>query len=132
VLTQDLHQSSSFQLYSKTELSDIAFSTLAKLSLSHEHFLKLILFHLFTFTSGSLRHFQSHPPTILPPHHIPPPLSRWEPLRYFLTLALAVSAKLGTSSPTEARQCSLARRTYPTGKTFGDSLGSGSSCLGPT
>jgi hypothetical protein len=48
---------------------------------------------------------------------MPPPLLLWVgggPPVYSPTLAHQVSVRLGASSPTEARQGSPARRTYPT------------------
>lgn len=56
----------------------------------------------------------SPPTTILPP--FPSLLSMWAPCGYPDTLVLQVSARLGTSSPIEARQISLAKRTYATYK----------------
>jgi hypothetical protein len=55
-------------------------------------------------------------------HHIqqsfpPPPLLLWEDggsLRYLANPSFQISAKLGASSSTEARQGSQARITYPT------------------
>jgi hypothetical protein len=48
----------------------------------------------------------AHPPS-------PPSLRRWAPLPLIFPLpALQVSTSLGTSSPTEASQCSLARRKF--------------------
>ena len=49
------------------------------------------------------------------------PLRKWRPLWvYPPPLAHKVSVGLGASSPTEARQSSPARRTYPTGNSFWD------------
>lgn len=48
-------------------------------------------------------------PQSFPPSPSPSPLGRCSPLP-----KLQVSARLGTSSPTEVRQSSSAKRTYPT------------------
>ena len=76
--------------------------------------LSKFLFFFFSFTL----HPHSLPPSShLLPHTFPylpsPSLSGWELPGYPSTLALQVCARLGTSSPNEARQGSSARRTYP-------------------
>jgi hypothetical protein len=55
----------------------------------------------------------SHYPFPIPHPPLPSPLSRWGLPGYPLTLAHLDSVRLSTSSPTEARQGSSARRTYP-------------------
>ena len=67
------------------------------------------------FTSCSLPTLPSHPfPQFLLPSPFPSPSRGWEPPGYLSILAHQVSTGLDTSSFTEARQGSPARRTYPT------------------
>jgi hypothetical protein len=77
-------------------------------------YLEIFLFYLFlTYSFYILPHFQSPPPTILPPFPIPFS-SEWveAPLGYPHILEHQVSVRLGAYFLTEARQGGLARRTY--------------------
>jgi hypothetical protein len=79
-------------------------------------FFKFIFVYFYLFILHHSAPSQSPPPTILPPPpHIPILFSSdWVKVpRISPTLAYQVSVRLGPSSPTEARQGSLIRRTYP-------------------